>query len=469
MSREPRKFDVAVLGGGPGGYPAAIRAAQKGRSVALIEAKEVGGTCLNRGCIPTKTLIANADVWERIHHAEEFGISVGQSSFDFGKMTKRKDRIVEELRKSLEGLIASNKITLVKGFGKFISPQEIKVMGQDNEVVYADNVVIATGSEPRKIEAFPFDYKRIHDSTSIMTLTTLPKSLVIIGGGVIGVEFASLYATLGVEITILELMPTIIPTEDKFLASELAKSFHKRGIKIQTNVNVQKIETSNNGVKVLLADGKFVEADMALVSVGRSLNTENIDLDKAGVVVNEKGFIPVNDRMETNVKGIYAIGDITAKWLLAHVATHQGIVAANNICGEASRMHYNAIPSIIFTHPEIGTVGMTLDQATKAGYQAQIAAFPFQNLGKSKASAQTEGFAQIVVDKKSGQILGAQMIGFEAATLIAEMGLAIANELTVESITETVHGHPTIAEAWMEAAYMASGFPVHLPPKVKRG
>ena len=464
---EKKKFDVIVLGGGPGGYPAAIKAAQSGRKVALVEAKEMGGTCLNRGCIPTKTLIANADIWHQIQHAEDFGITIGAASFDFAKMTKRKDEVVTKTRKSLEGLIASNRITVFKGYGKFISPQEIKVIGENSAVITAEKIIIATGSEPRNIPAFPFDYKQIHDSTSILELTKLPKSLAIIGGGVIGCEFASLYSILGVQVSILEMMPTIIPTEDPEISAVLTKAFQKKGIKIQTKVTVQKIETSKEGIKVLLADGSSVEAEMALVSVGRSLNTTDIGLDKAAVAT-EKGAIPVNDKMETNVPGIYAIGDITAKWLLAHVATHQGIVAASNAVGETAHINYNAVPSIIYTEPEIGTIGLSLSQAKAKGYAATTGSFPFQALGKSQAINKTEGFAQIVIDKRTGQVLGAQVVGHEAGTLVAEMGVAIANELTVESITETIHAHPTIAEAWLEAAYLAADTPIHWPPKASK-
>lgn len=461
-----KQYDIAIIGGGPGGYPAAIKAAQSGASVALIEMRELGGTCLNRGCIPTKTLIANADVWHRIHQAEEFGITISEASFDFSQMTRRKDRVVEGIRASLEGLIASNRIAVFKGRGKLVSSQEVKIIGESSELIKVDKVIIATGSEPRQISAFPFDYKKIHDSTSILNLTSLPKKLVIIGGGVIGVEFASLYARLGVEVIILELMPTIIPTEDPSIASVLTKSFINQGIKIHTGVIVKRIEVIGGGVRVHLADNDLVEADIALVAVGRIPNTSDIGLDKAGVLCDEKGIIPVNNKMETNVPGIYAVGDITGKWWLAHVATHQGIVAACNAIGEDAHMNYNAVPAIIFTEPEIGTVGMTMAQATARGYTAKSGSFPFQALGKSQATFQKEGFAQIVMDQRTGQILGAQVVGHEAATLIAEMVLAIANELTIESITETIHAHPTIAEAWLEAAYIAAGTPIHWPPKI---
>lgn len=463
-----KKFDIAVLGGGPGGYPAAIRAAQRGKSVALIEAKEMGGTCLNRGCIPSKALIANAEAYANILGASVFGIHVDNVSFDYKKMADRKDDVVNKIRKSLEQLIAANSITVFKGYGKLTSPHEIKVQGVDNIVIEADKIILATGSEPRCIGAFPFDFDRIHDSTSMLQLQKLPKSLVIVGGGIIGCEFASLHAILGVKVTILEMLPRIIPMEDAAISSALTKIFQKKGIAIETSVTVSAIEKTENGIVARLADGRSFEADMALVSVGRSLNTANIGLELAGVVVGTNGLIPVNEQMETNVPGIYAVGDISSKWWLAHVATHQGIIAADNATGHMAKMHYNAVPSVIFTHPEIGTVGMTLEQAQKAGYSAALAAFPFQALGKSQATTHTEGFAQIVIDKRTGQVLGAQVIGHEASTLIAEMAVVIANELTVECISETIHAHPTLSEAWLEASFIAEHMPVHIPPKKQR-
>lgn len=466
--KELKKFDVAVIGGGPGGYPAAIKAAQNGKSVALIEAKELGGTCLNRGCIPSKTLIASAEVLHKIQESQDFGIVVGSVDFDYAKMVDRKDSVVTKIRKSLEGLIAANKITLFQGFGKFVTPRAIKITGKDNLEIFADNAIIATGSEPRNIPSFPFDYKKIHDSTSILELRKLPKKIAIIGGGVIGCEFASLYSTLGVEVIILEMMPRIIPMESEGVSNALKKAFVNRGITIDTNVFVEGIDTSGKGVQVKLAGGKSIPADIALVAVGRTLNTSGIGLDKAGVLVQDNGMIPVNDRMETNVPGIYAVGDISSKWWLAHVATHQGLVAANNATGHSSIMNYNAVPSVIFTTPEIASVGLSLEQALEKGYRATLGSFPFQALGKSQAALQTEGFSQIVIDKTTGQVLGAQVVGHEASSLIAEMAIVITNELTVECITETIHAHPTIAEAWMEAAFIGEEKPLHWPPKTAK-
>jgi len=465
---DSKKFDVIVLGGGVGGYPAAIRAAQLGQSVALIEAREMGGTCLNRGCIPSKALIAGGEFVARLKDGSGFGVDVELKSFDYSQLARHKDRVVEKMRSGLEGLIAANKITVFRGFGQFTTPTEIKVKGKDNVELVGKKIIIATGSEPRNIPAFPFDYERIHDSTSLLAMTTLPKKLLIVGGGVIGCEFASLYANLGVEVTILELLPRLISTEASEVAQALMRALTKKGIHIETEVKVEKIERTEKGIKATIAAGRAFEADCCLVSVGRSLNTQGIGLEKAGVVVQQNGLIAVNDQMETSVDGIYAVGDIASKWWLAHVATHQGLIAAENASGHSASMYYNAIPSVIFTHPEIGTVGLSLEEAQKQGYKAKVAPFPFQALGKAQATLQVEGFAQIVVEEKTGQILGAQVMGNEASTLIAEMALAITNELTVDCIAETIHAHPTFGEVWMEAALIAEGYPVNFPPKVNR-
>ncbi|CCB90791.1 Dihydrolipoyl dehydrogenase [Waddlia chondrophila 2032/99] len=468
MSHKQHFFDLAVIGGGPGGYPAAIKAAQNGKNVALIEAGQLGGTCLNRGCIPSKALIAGAEMLHNIKNAEEFGIHVENLSFDFRKMVNRKDKVVDKVRNGLEGLIAANNISLFKGYGKFITPRRIKITGEDNCEITAEKTIIATGSEPKEMPAFPFDHKQIHDSTSMLEIETLPNHLVIVGGGVIGCEFASLYVEFGVEVTILEVLPRIIPMECSSVSNALAKAFKKRGINIRTNVFVESIDKKEKGVCVKLAGGESIDADMALVATGRKLNIQKIGLENAGVVVNDQGLIQVNDRMETSVPGIYAVGDIASRWWLAHVASHQGVVAASNALGQPMKMHYNAVPSVIFTHPEIGTVGYTLEDAINQGYRATLGAFPFQALGKSQAAFHTDGFAQIVIDKETGQVLGAQVVGHEASTLVAEMGIVIANEMTVDEITHTIHAHPTIAEVWLEAAYVANEEPLHLPPAKKR-
>lgn len=464
---EKKSFDLAVIGAGPGGYVAAIKASQMGLRVCLIEKGHLGGTCLNVGCIPTKTLLASAHRLNEVKHAADFGITTGAISFDYAKMKARKDSVVEKIVKSLDGLIRANGITILRGHAEFTSPREIKIKGEENTLVYAEQTIIASGSEPLDIGSFPCDHQRIFNSTSILNLSSLPKTLAIIGGGYIGCEFASLFADLGVKVTILEALPSIVMLQGKAVSDALTKAFEKKGIEIQTQVRVEGIDHTSSGVSVRLQNKPALQCDLALVSIGRKIVSSHLGLEKAGVLINEKGMIVVNEKMQTSVPGIYAIGDVTGIAMLAHVASHQGIVAATNAGGKPARMHYNATPAVIFTNPEIATVGLTLEQAQEAGYGATVGKFPFQALGKSIASMQTEGFAQIVVDRKTGQILGAQVVGPEASTLIAEMALAIANELTVDCVTDTIHAHPTVSESWLEAALIAADTPIHFPPKIK--
>jgi dihydrolipoamide dehydrogenase len=464
---ERKKYDVAVIGSGPGGYVAAIRAAQLGKSVALMEKELLGGCCLNVGCIPTKTLLSNAAALHTVRRAKDFGITTGAISFHYDQMKKRKDQVVAKIRTGLEGLIKSNKITIHRGKAQFESPTVLKVMGEESLYIEAEKIIIATGSIPLDIKAFPCDHERILNSTSILELTETPKSLAIVGGGYIGCEFASLFAELGVKVTILEALPNLLTLQGEQISKTITKAFVTKGIDIQTNVKVQSIENKKSHVHIKLEGGKELDADLALVAVGRKVYTEGLELQKAGLKVNERGFIETDETMQTEVRGIYAIGDVTGKWMLAHVASHQGMVAASNACGKEETMHYEAVPAVIFTSPEIATVGMTLEQAQKAGYQAVSSSFPFQALGKAQAAMDTEGFAQIISDKKTGQILGASAVGHEVSNLIGEMALAIQNELTVESVIQTIHAHPTIAESWHEAALIANETPINFPPRLR--
>lgn len=465
---ETQKFDIAVIGAGPGGYVAAIKASQYGKKIVLIEKQYLGGTCLNTGCIPTKTLISNAHVMHTVQHAADFGITTGSISFDYSKMKQRKDSVVEKMRKGLEGLINSNGITILEGHAEFTSPNSLKVRGQASQMIQFDSVIIASGSEPLDIPAFPCDHKKIFNSSSILELTTLPKTLAIIGGGYIGCEFASLYATFGVKVTILEALPMILAPQGKTISDVMTRAFIKKGVDIQTGVIVEGIESMENGVQIKLKGKDSIVCEAALVAVGRKIISEGMAIEKTGLKIGDRGVIAVNDRMETSVPGIYAIGDVTGKYMLAHVASHQGIVAASNACGQKAQMHYESVPAVIFTFPEIAMVGVTVEQAQAAGLAYGVGKFPFQALGKSVASMETEGFAQIITDKNTGQILGAQVIGHDAASLIAEIALAMSNELTVDCITETIHAHPTLPEAWLEAALLTTDAAIHLPPKIKK-
>ncbi|MBS3902774.1 MAG: dihydrolipoyl dehydrogenase [Anaplasmataceae bacterium] len=462
------RFDIAIIGAGPGGYVSAIKAAQTGKKVALIDKGPLGGTCLNVGCIPTKTLLAGAEILHKIKLAEDFGITTGSISFDYAKMKARKDSVIDSIRKSLGGLLLANQIKIFRGTAEFISPQELKIKGEDNLHIFSEKIIIASGSEPTDIKAFPCDHKKIYNSTSILEMTALPKTLGVIGGGYIGCEFASLYADLGVKVIILEALPSIVSLQGKAIAEALTKGFVKKGIDIRTNVIVEGIDETGDGLSIRLKGGDTVLCDRALVSIGRRIVSKELNLNASGVLTDERGTILVDDTMQTNVPGIYAIGDVTGKAMLAHVASHQGIVAAVNCCGGHAVMHYDAIPAVIFTNPEIATIGMTQEQALEAGFQISIGKFPFQALGKSIASRETEGFSQIVSEKKTGRILGAQVVGHEASVLIAEMALAMANEITIEALSDTIHAHPTVSEAWLEAALLAAETPIHFPPKIRK-
>ncbi|NRA89862.1 MAG: dihydrolipoyl dehydrogenase, partial [Simkaniaceae bacterium] len=334
-----QKFDLAVIGAGPGGYVAAIKAAQMGKKVALIEKKYLGGTCLNVGCIPSKSLLSNASIFNKIKHAEDFGIKAEKVSFDYKKMKERKDQVVNKIRGSLGGLLKSNGITIFQGTAEFQSQKTLKVKGEDSSIIDADKIIIATGSEPIDIPAFPCDHERILNSTSALDLTELPKSMAIIGGGYIGCEFASLFAEFGVKVTIIEALPAIVTAQGKTISDALTSAFTKRGIELKTNTAVETIEKKKDGLTVHFKGGESLDVDKAIVSVGRRLNSDGLGLEKAGLKVGPKGAIEVNDKLETHVNGIYAIGDITAIAMLAHVASHQGIVAAANACGQEAHLH----------------------------------------------------------------------------------------------------------------------------------
>lgn len=463
-----KQYDLAVIGAGPGGYVAAIKGAQLGKKVALIEKGDLGGTCLNVGCIPTKTLLSNAAVLKKVKEAALYGIQTGEVSFDYRKMKERKDGVVSKIRTSLGGLLRANKIDIIQGEASFLSPRELKVRGENGGTVKADKIIIATGSSPIDIPAFPCDHDRILNSTSALELTTLPRSMVIIGGGYIGCEFASLFAELGVEVTIVEALSSIVEAQGKTISQALTQAFLKRNIALKTEAMVEGIDHVGQGVAVRLRGGEVIKSEMALVAVGRSLNTASLDLGKAGLTLGKHGKVEVSETMETAVPGIYAIGDLTAKAMLAHVASHQGIVAGAHACGERARMDYRAVPAVIFTEPEIATVGLTEEAAREEGYSFSVGKFPFQALGKAVAAQAVEGFVQVIADKGTKEILGAQAVGQSASVLIAEMALAINNELTLDCVMETIHAHPTLSEAWLESALLANESPLHFPPKVGR-
>ncbi|MBI5207577.1 MAG: dihydrolipoyl dehydrogenase [Candidatus Firestonebacteria bacterium] len=462
-------YDVAILGGGPGGYVAAIRAAQLGAKVCLIEKTRVGGTCLNRGCIPTKTILGSIKVLKHINHAEEFGIKVENISVDLEKIIERKNGIVDNLVSGIEFLLKSYRITLINGKGKLKSKNIIEVILSNGgqESVEATNIILATGSEPANLPAFNIDGQKVITSNEALVLKSIPKRMIIIGAGVIGCEFACILSNLGTEITMIELMPNILPTEDINIARRMAQILKKQGINIKTKVKINKIEKTNNGVIAVLEDGETVEADKALVSIGRTLNTKDIGLEETLVKLTERGAVFVDDYMRTNIDNIYAIGDITGKVMLAHVASAQGLVASSNCLGKSIKMDYNVIPSCIYTFPEIASVGYTEDKARQAGIEVKTGTFNFRALGKAQAIGETDGLVRIIAEEKTDRVLGAQMLGPNVTDLIAEIALAVKNNLTVKQITDTIHAHPTLSEAVLEAAEDVHGMSIHTASQKK--
>lgn len=462
-----KKYDLAVIGGGPGGYVAAIKASLLGLKTVIIEKYRLGGTCLHVGCIPTKTLISAAHLYSMIHTAKHFGIEVGSISFDYHKMKERKDKVVADIWKGLNGLVTSHGVDVIFGNASFMSPNCLKVLGESDTMVEFDRCIIATGSKSATVPIFPIDKHKVHDSSSILEMTKLPEHLIVLGGGYIGCEFASLYSQLGVKVSIVEFLDGLVMMQGNTVSKFLQKAFEKRKIDLYLQTKMESINTNGSGVIATLSNGKTLTADALLVCVGRSPFTEGLHLEKAGVFVNERGFISVNDRMETTQSGIYAIGDVIGGSMLAHVASHEGIVAAMNAAGKKSKAQYNSVPAVIFTDPEIATVGITEEEAKKQGFDVATAQFPNIALGKAVASAHTEGFSEVLFDKKTHRILGATLIGYESGNMISEMAVAIHNELTVECIAETIHPHPTLGETWMELAHVAEGHPIHIPPRKK--
>lgn len=461
-------FDCVVIGAGPGGYVAAITAAQAGLKTALIEEREAGGTCLNRGCIPSKALLSAAEIVNQIRHANQFGIHVDNFSIDYPAMVQRKDSVVRSIRDGLNGLIRSNKITVFSGRGSLISSTEVKVLGETPSVIKARSIILATGSEPRAFPGIPFSPSspRILCSTGVLNLKELPQKLAIIGGGVIGCEFASLFHTLGSKVTVIEASQQILALNNPDISKTMLDKFSRQGLRFILGASVSNIQDMGDRVRITI-NGNDEEYDYVLVSIGRRLNTENIGLDKAGVICDERGVIPTDSTMRTNIPNIYAIGDITGQWQLAHVASHQGIVAARNIAGHRDEIDYSAVPSVIFTFPEVATVGLSPSAAQQQGIPVKITKFPFRAIGKAVAMGEADGFAAIISHETSQQILGAYVIGPHASSLISEITLAVRNELTLPCIYETIHAHPTLAEIWAESALLAVDTPLHMPPTKK--
>lgn len=455
-------YDVIVLGSGPGGYPAAIRASQLGKKVAIVEKESLGGICLNWGCIPTKALLKSAQVFEYTKHAKDYGITVAEPSADFTGVIGRSRGVADKMSKGIQFLMKKNKIDVIMGFGKLIAPGKLEITAADGskKTEEAKNIIIATGGRARQLPSMPVDGVKIIEYRKAMSLPTQPKSMIICGSGAIGSEFAYFYNSMGTKITMVEFMPRLVPVEDEDISKELEKQFKKQGMTIMTNSEVLSVDTSGAGVKakVKTPTGEVIlEADILLSAVGVVANIENIGLEALGIKT-DKGKIIVDANQQTSVKGIYAIGDCTPGQALAHVASKEGINAAEHLSGHHPEpMDYNNIPGCTYCTPEIASVGYTEKAAKEAGYEIKVGKFPFIASGKAVASGATDGFVKVIYDAKYGEFLGCHMIGMNVTDMIAEAVVARKLETTGHEILNAVHPHPTMSEALKEATAVAYG------------
>ncbi|RXK87181.1 dihydrolipoyl dehydrogenase [Filimonas effusa] len=462
-------YDVIVLGSGPGGYPAAIRASQLGFKVAIIEKELLGGICLNWGCIPTKALLKSAQVYEYMKHSTSYGINASGVEADFGGVIKRSRGVAEKMTKGVQFLMKKNKIDVIMGYGKLKAKGKVEVTAADGskQIVESKYIVVATGARARELPNLPIDGKKVIGYREAMVLPEKPKSMIVVGSGAIGVEFAYVYNSMGTKVTIVEFLPRIVPVEDEDVSKELEKQFKKGGIEVMTNSTVEKVDTSGNGVKATVKkqDGSTVvlEADVVLSAVGITANIENIGLEELGIKT-EKGKISVDKYYQTNVAGIFAIGDCVPGQALAHVATKEGINAAEYMAYLEKKFHhqpeavdYNNVPGCTYCTPEIASVGYTEKAAKEAGFEVKVGKFPFVASGKATAAGATEGFVKVIFDAKYGELLGAHMIGANVTDMIAEVSLARKLETTAHEILNAIHPHPTMSEAFKEATAAAYG------------
>ena len=460
-------YDLIVIGSGPGGYVAAIRASQLGMKVAVVEKESLGGVCLNWGCIPTKALLKSAQVFEYLKHASDYGITVSDAKADFNAVVKRSRGVADGMSKGIQFLFKKNKIDVINGHGKLKPGKKVEVTGADGKVtVYdANHIMLATGARSRNLPNMPQDGKKIIGYREAMVLPTMPKSMVIVGSGAIGCEFAYFYNAMGTKVTIVEFMANIVPVEDEDVSKQLEKSFKKMGIGVMTNSSVESVDTAGSGCKVKVKTAKgeeIIECDIVLSAAGVVSNLENIGLEEVGVIT-DKGKVLVNDFYQTNIPGVYAIGDIVKGPALAHVASAEGICCVEKIAGmHVEPINYANIPGCTYCSPEIASVGMTEKAAKEAGYEIKVGKFPFSASGKASAGGATEGFVKVIFDAKYGEWLGAHFIGANVTEMIAEVVVARNLETTGHEIIKSIHPHPTMSEAVMEAVAMAYGEVIHL-------
>lgn len=459
------EFDVIVIGAGPGGYPAAIRAAQLGAKTAIIEREWLGGTCLNCGCIPTKTLIAGAEVYQKILHADTFGINVGKPEIDYPAMKKRKDGVVSTLKGGVGSLLKAHGVTVFEGTGSFRDANTVAVKSTDGSTqeISGKTIIIATGSTST-VPGFIPKHERIVESRAFLDLEELPKTLLVLGGGYIGSELACMAAGLGVKVTVVELLADVLMLLDKDVRQVVKKHMtDSLDMTLLTGAAMENIAATDSSVTATAGDTKL-EADMLLVAIGRSPVTDGLNVEAAGITLNERGYIDVDELSRTNVPSVYCIGDVSGRMQLAHAATSQAIYAVEHILKDEEKIEEVVIPGVIFTSPEVALVGITETEAKTEGVDISIGKFYFRGMGKALASNETEGFVKIIADKATDRILGAQCAGPHATDLISEMVIAVREELTVEELGNTVHAHPTFAEVWMEAAHALHKACIHAPP-----
>lgn len=463
-----REFDVVVLGAGPGGYVAAIRASQLGLKVAIVDKQWLGGVCLNVGCIPSKALLHNAEIAHTLlSNAKEFGVSFDNLELDYAAAFKRSRQVSQRLTKGVAFLMKKNNIEVLEGTAKLAGAGKVTVElnAGGTEEIQAKDIILATGAHATVIPGMEPDGEKLLDYVHAIMLEKLPKSAVIIGGGAIGVEFATIWSGYGVDVTIVEMLPHILPNEDEEAAAELARAMKKRGVKVHAGTKVKSVTKTETGTSVLVEGDKgeeTIEAEITLVAIGFKPNSQGIGLEEAGVELDKRGFVQIDDRMATNVPGVWAIGDLTGKLLLAHAASAMGQICAENITGQEQRkLDYRMIPRAVFSDPQVASFGYTEEQAKEAGFDVKVGRFNFIANGKALGLGQGTGFAKVITDAKYGELLGATLVGPEVSELLPELVLAQANELTVEEIAHSVHIHPTLSEVIMEAAEGALGKPIH--------
>ena len=462
-------FDIVVIGAGPGGYVAAIRAAQLGYNTACVEEGNLGGVCLNIGCIPTKALLESAAMISHLGHAKDFGITVGEIKTDLAQAVKRSRQVSERLVKGIGFLFKKNKVTHLQGRGRLAGKGKVEVTGKDGkaQTVTAKHVIIATGSRPRDLPFLKIDHDRVWDSTDAMMAQTPPKSLAIVGAGAIGCEFADVYAAFGTQVTIVEVVDRILPLEDKDCSAVVEKSYRKRGMTILTGTKLEKAEIGKESVKLTVKTAKgetqVIEAERVLSAIGRAPLVEDIGLDQAGVKLDERGFIAIDRQMKTNVEGIYAIGDVAGPPLLAHKGSHEGVQCVEAIHGDPhAGIDYGNIPNCTYCHPEVASVGLTEAQAREQGYDIEVGTFPWTANGRALTAGETDGFVKVIRDKKYSELLGAHIVGPHATELIAEFVVGRHLESTAEEMDRAMHPHPTLSEAIGEAALASLGHALHI-------